>query len=534
MPANYSKFRTPFYEISIGDSQGKNMTQLPPQIARLVERVEINETLCCNSFNQITIVFNEGSREPYAIKHGSSASSDIYPSESTDPLTNQSGMLTDLKLPTGGFTSGAIKFPTIVASPGAVIILDGLLGKANTPPDPITDTQAQPTAVDANVHYLLQQRNQVKVRWGYKESPDTIRVAVAYVMMVTSEFPENGTPKTTVVCHDAASAADQVVTNKSRRFSLPVPVGLSEDLKPMFDEQDMPLPLVLLEFCDVTACIISTEFRAPLFEESKSKQWYAGHSLHQFLSEMARRHNAVYKFMVDHNTGKDTLIFVSQEEWDKFPIIGDDALFTYRGNGSLLKSVNIRADFGAPIGTFLKGITEEGGHIEKNAETVTKTLFGSENQQANAPFSTNPVKLVEKAAKAARGGISGAAQVSAETAPGNLKDLARNNTNKQGSNLVSLDFNCLGFTLLSPGTLKFSGIGERYSGHYSVKTVTHTLDSNGYNCKGTAISFKNAKGGVDLVDEKTQEGEDQVSLDLFTPASAMGIYHKKFIKNGAI
>ena len=531
MPADYSKFRTPFYEISIGDSQGKNMTPLPPQIARLVESVEINETLCCNSFNQITIVFNEGSREPYPINSGSTASPEIYPSNGNGALSNQSGMLTDLRLSSGGLTLGSIRFPTVIASPGASVVLDGLLEKLNTPPVPDIDELVAPESEDADIHYLLQQRNQVRVKWGYKESPESVRLASAYIMMVTSEFPENSTPKVTVTCHDSASAADQIVTNKSRRFSLPVITGSSESGKVLVDKQDMPLPAVLAEFCDITNCIISLKFRAELFEQSRTKQWFAGHSLHQFLSEMARRHNAVYKFMINPNNGKDTLVFISREEWEKFPIVEDSTLFTYRGNGSLLKSVNIRADYGAPVGTFLKGITEEGGHIERNSEAITQLYASNEAQQANQPSSTNPIGLIDKASNAARGGISGSAQVSAETSPENLKDFARNNTIKQGSNLVSLDFSCLGYTLLFPGTLKFSGIGERYTGFYNVKTVTHSLNSNGYNCKGTAISFKNSKGGVQLEDPKKGKIEETVDIQL-VKATPTGRFHSTFVTNG--
>lgn len=531
MPAEYDKFKTPFFEISIGDSQGSNMTALPPQLARLVEKVDINETLCCNSFNQITIVFNEGSREPYNVD-GASAPEDVYPSGGQPSgLSNQSGMLTDLRIPTGGLAI-PVTLPTILTSPGSTLSLSLL----NAPPTPDVEPVLPAIPIDTDIHYLLQQRNQVSVKWGYKESPDTVRIASAYIMMVTSEFPEAGTPKVTVVCHDSSAAADQIVTNKSRRFGLPVPSGTVNEStgKPLFEEQDLPIHLVLAEFCDVTDCIISLDFRAKLFEQSKTKQWFAGHSLHQFLSEMARRHNAVYKFLINPGTGKDTLIFISREDWEQYPIVGDESLFHYRGNGSLIKSVNIRADFGGPVGTFLKGINEEGGHIERNAPAVTETLFASEKQQDNSPLGANSIQLAAKAEKAARGGLSGAAQVSAETAPENLKDLSRNNTNKQGSNLVSLDFSCLGFTLLSPGTLKFSGIGERYTGFYNVKTVTHSLGSDGYQCKGTAVSFKNSKGGVSLTDDKIQQGIEQVSLDLFNPvANPVGRVHSTFIKNGA-
>lgn len=499
MPADYSKFRTPFYEIEIGNTLGKNMKPLPPQIARLIERVEITETLCCNSFNQITITFIEGSREPFKVTKGQYAPQDIYPSGGEGLLSNQSGMLVDLRMSTGGLTS---TIPNLKALVPAFVgkALDALggskNGKSNDIPAPVLEEEEIPVKKE-NIHFLFEQRNQVKVTWGYKEDPLSRRVVRGYIMMVSSEFPENGTPKVTIVCHDGKAIADQLVTKNAKSWGNKISSGASESNSTMFEFEDLPIEELIPKIAgDIGIDYISSDsYIVDSPGEGYQVKWMPGESLHQFLSRMSRLFNAHYEIKTNPKTGEDILIFMSREDWEKYPVISDHSLMTYRGNGSILKSVNITADYGAPVESFMKSINEEGGIVSVENRTVGKPLFDAENQQANNPLSSNTPPLASGIDKMA-GGTSGAVAVSPDGTPAVVKAKAANNTMKQAGNIVALEFSTLGFTKLSPGNIKFSGIGDRYTGVYHVERVTHTLDSSGYNCKGYATSFKNAQGGV--------------------------------------
>ena len=61
---DYTKIKTPFYEISIGDSSGQRLVKLPHHILRLVNKVEITEFLEPDNYNTMVLTFQEGSREP--------------------------------------------------------------------------------------------------------------------------------------------------------------------------------------------------------------------------------------------------------------------------------------------------------------------------------------------------------------------------------------------------------------------------------------------------------------------------------------
>lgn len=546
MPADYSKFRTPFFEISIGDSLGNNMNPLPPQIARLVEKVEIMETLCCNSFNQITITFNEGSREPYGVDKGTFASPAIYPSDGQGILSNQSGSLVDLKITGGGFSNLSESLTSAIsAAAGAASEALGLFnqiqsfftlfGKSNDNPLPI-ELPDPDISVASSDPFLLQQRNQVLVTWGYKEDPASVRCARGYIMVVTSEFPEKGTPKTTVIAHSAAGIADQITTQKTVRFGTEVPSGISESGLPLTEAFDLPPSVLIPKLCTENGLgfIVSTDFETPEQGEGRDTIWLAGESLHQSFTRLARRHNAVYKLETNPCTGKDTVIFVNENEWQKDPVLGASKAdwMTYKGNGSILKSVSIKADYGQPVGTFLKSITEEGAEIGKPVDKVKHPAALFEKHQDNFPVSgANPTGISKFASKIAKGTTSFLG-VSAENSPAAIESMSGAENDKKGSNIVAMDFTTLGYPKLTPGNVKFSGIGERYTGYYNVQNVTHILDSQGYNCRGIATSFKNADGGVEPEGTNTIE-EKKVELQQFASSPAMTQYRSQFIDNGS-
>lgn len=517
---DYSKFKTPFFKISIGDSSGKNMRELPPHIARLVEKVEITETLCCNTFNQINISLIEGSREPYKVSEGHFANPDDYEPEHTDLLSNRSGLLTDLRITSSGLSAAApgstALVETVTITPPTT---DG--AKDNTPPEIINITEEINTPVDDNIHYLFHQRNQIEISWGYKEDELSVRKTRAYILIVTTDFPESGSPRTNVVCHSASAIADQLTTNTGRVFGKKIAVGTDDLGNDLYDwKDDTPADLIAsLGKESNTEFIVSPEFRAPVYEAGKAKHWMGGQSLHQFLLQLAVRHHAIYDIIIDVNTGKDTIIFLNRDDFESYPIIKDEELLTYKANGSIVKSVSIKADFGMPVGTFLKGISEEGGIVKAPATQPSAVLFGEAKLQNNFPDTSNPARIAVAANTLSAGGTSASSAISVEaSSPANVKDGARAIANKMGTAMVSLDFTTLGFPQIVPGSAKFSGIGERYTGYYKIQTVTHTLDSNGYNCKGNAISYTSGTGGVQVTDPVTKKAAP-IKSDLFGAAT---------------
>ena len=346
-------------------------------------------------------------------------------------------------------------------------------------------------------------------------------------MMVTSDFPEKGTPKTTIVCHSAASAADQVSTKKGKNFGIPAVVNFSESGFPITDLIDLPLAALLRKICAESGidCIVSREFKFSTYEAGKAKRWMGGESLHQFLTRMASEHDAIYQFLTKPN-GKDTLVFVTRDDWFKSPVSLREDFFTYRGANSILKSVSIKADFGSDVGTFVQSVSETGQTVGVEVQQPSSPLFGEEKVQANCPLLANPVGAAQMADKLSNGGGTGRSEMIAQADTGNQKDIANSKVNGKQSNLLALEFSCLGFTRLYPGSLKFSGIGNRYSGYYNIKQVTHILDSNGYTCRGTATSFSNSEGGVSNENPDSKPIIQKEESNLFEP---VGQYRDAFI-----
>ena len=539
---DYSKFKTPYFKISIGDVNGKNMTELPPQIARLVEKVEIAETLCCNTFNQITITFVEGSREPFGVAKGKYAPNSVYPSGGDGLLSNQSGSLVDIRMSSGGLTSalpGELASVANLEAVGALTtavgnisgILD-LLGKDNTTPEKIFLESEVEVPADKNLQYLLQQRNQVQVTWGYKEDPTSERTMRTYIMITTSQFPESGTPRTTVVCHSAAAIADQVTASTGKLIGTKTEAGKDESGNTLYDWSTDNLAKVLDKMCtemDIK-CIISNSFRAEALAPGKVYHWPAGQSLHQFFTKLSKDHHAIYKLLINPSTGKDTLIFLNKDDFEKYPVIEDERLLTYKGNGSIIKSINIKADFGQPIGSFLKTVSDEGGEMNHETKTITHTIFEPAAQQANNPTSTNVSQLAKGAGKYV-GGTTGYVAIDPESSPSRAEDLSKALTNRAAGRLLALDFTTLGMTQLTPGPATFSGIGDRYTGVYKIQTVTHVLDSSGYNCRGMAISHTNAAGGVSVQSEEIK-ADKKKTIHLFDPVNEpVADHYQTFIKN---
>jgi hypothetical protein len=91
----YSKLRTPKFEVEIAYKATDDFVALPPQLLRLIEKIEITETLgdLCENNCVATLVFREGSREPY-VHEGNLETDNIYGVDHI--FSNTTGMLSDL------------------------------------------------------------------------------------------------------------------------------------------------------------------------------------------------------------------------------------------------------------------------------------------------------------------------------------------------------------------------------------------------------------------------------------------------------
>lgn len=491
--ADYSKLKTPFYEISVGDSSAttdKDFVPLPKALMKLVKKVEILETWKSNTcfLNTITITFIEGSREPFVNDPSVDASS-LYGAA----VTNASGMLTDLRFQSSGGLLGLTSLlPDKVGK--AVNKVAGLVGLAQEVisfgESPKTYGNQKPPGP---VKYLFQERNKVKVTWGYVERKDLTRTVIGDITYVRSDFPEKDMPTTTITCHDTSYAFDQLSIGVGKIFGNYIPLGFSEQGIPLFDLLGLKVGEIIEKVCtDIgVKCNISKSF----LNESPAKGTgiviYPTESVDQFFKRLASMTNSYYSVTQDTKTGQDIVHLIRKKEVDSLIINSDLELLRYKGRGSILKSVNIIADFGGITGNSTQQINKKGEIWSANGKDTEDIVMYEGGQLIDTdPTSHNPSKsakaIQEKLAKTSIPvGTTEVAPASQDRA--SIQEASQTKAGCQ-SEQIAIQFYSLGYPNLIPGTHHFSGVGERYTGEYHIMTITHTIDDHGYSCRGTGTS----------------------------------------------
>jgi hypothetical protein len=499
MAADYRKFKTPFYEIEIGDSSGQRLVKLPHHILRLVEKVEIVETFVAGEYSTISIDFIEGSREP-ASPDARLGTSGLYqiPTSGTKPdldiagsITNRTGAITDLRFSGNGgitfLTEEERKKGKIDRTPQENVVGDTVTrGYKKEPSRPV---------------FLFQERNQVKVTWGYIEDPASVRSVRGYIMVVQTNFPETGQVRTTIQCQDTRTALDQIATTKGVPFGRRKITGKGNSIVVF---EDMKTDALIRDIANKAGmpAIVSENLPADTVDADKQKLWIAGESFHQFMTRLAAIHNAYYTVVPDPKTGKDTLVFIKKTDFENRLVIADTDLTRWKSPGSILKSVEIKADFGGVSGNAQKGIGKNGEKPQITNNTSSQvTQFKGEELVPNGPVGNGNEVFAAKqiSEKVANGETTGTVDVNPSSNRKRLDDVSNVNAEASQRN-IQLEFTSLGYTKFHPGVIEFGNLGVRYSGKYRLLTVTHTLDSSGYTCRGSATSSAVATGGVKLPD----------------------------------
>lgn len=522
---HYDKFKTPFYKLEVANAAGKNFIDLPPSLHKLIEKVEIVETLAdCHHSAQITITFTEGSREPFR-QNPAISTKDLY---SDVDVSNSIGLLADLEfVKIGSQTS----FTNISANQvGAALVgsvADTLTSLGSAESVEVKELGQANKTPNKPAKYVFEEGNVIKVTWGYREDLQRTRTVAGRIQFVQMQFPEAGHPKLTLTCLGSTSFLDQISPEKGVIFHTQQSAGFDPTSGPIFTFSDKPTKQIIEELCQKAGmkAIVSNNLLSPVSDSQHAKVIPAGKSFHEFLRQLAKSNNAYYIAFIDPKTGQDTIAFISRNDWESKPIIPEDYLFKFRGAGSIIRSINVRADFSGILGNGVYGVDSSGKKIKAKSTTgqVAMVLYEGGGQADASPISGNAIpSAVELNKNIAEGGnhIIGKASVSPEADnPESLLGKSQSAAHCQGK-LIYIDFVTLGFALLRPGIVKFDGIGKRYSGHYNIMTVTHTIDINGYVCRGTASG--NAiygASGINVPNAQSGQTNTNVPIQLFQGAS---------------
>lgn len=529
MTLDYRQFKTPYYEITIGDAAWNRKVKLPDHILRLVDKIEMTETMYVPEVNEepttLTITFIEGSREPASPDH-KLGNKGLYQIASENPLneksvdtaiagslTNRPGIITDLRF------SGSGGITWLTESEKKTGKVDN---KAQKNVQDKTTTRKYKQELDQPM-FLFNERNIIKVTWGYKEN-NYKRSASFRIMTIATDFAEAGQPLTTITAYSTLIPLDQIATKKGVPFSKKTVVTRSGHKIEI--QEDLKTEDLLKDICKKAGmnCILSDNLPAAQIDKDKQKIWPAGESLTQFLKKLADMHGCVFEIQINPQTGVDTLIFLKRDDFEKRTIIRDKELLYWKSSGSILKRVAITADFGHVGGAAKTGLDEVGDNQSEDTMSNERLLV-DENKKSEKPAAVDPtgsnaipaVKNISE--KVANGGTTGKVDNTPVKSKGIVQDRAQVEANNR-NRLVTIEFTTLGYPKLTTGIVEIGGIGIRYSGKYRIFRVTHTLNAQGYICTANGTSHTIGAGGVTPLPDTPKTEEDKMTDEqLFKPSN---------------
>lgn len=516
-----SNYRTPYFKIFVSKGgKGDSFIELPRQIARLIGKVEIQEVMNSKcGLSQATLVINEGSREPYK---RNSVTSDLYKVSSTDVtdyFSNDTGMVVDLVFNGSGGITSLIKSAT-AADSAVKNIAGNLANAANSSGEQFT---YETTAPKGQPNFVFKEGTLLKIEWGYKpvlNQPVLNRSVVFQISMLRTTFPDNGMPTTEVTARSLSEVNDQLVPLKPITFSNTVPSGIDLTTgKVQVDKQDATTKDVLQAIANYYGAelIISKSLSADKVADGQ-KVWTTAESLNQFLAKLAERHFALYGLEVAPKSDKRVLYFLTREDYYKSSII-QESLMYYKAQGSILKSVNVVADFGKMQGKGTTGLDDKGNKITQATDTsVTLPLYAQQELAKGGVENSTAAQALIKST----GGAVGRVEYHPESkSSGNAKQIASAGADCSLMNTITLEFTTVGWPKLHCGAAPFLGLGKRYSGYYFIQQVTHTIDAAGYSCKGMAMGHALGGGGTKPAAPEGVPKEENVQLDLFSPVKKL-------------
>lgn len=532
MAADYRKFKTPFYEIEVGDPSWKRKVKLPHHILRLVDKVEIVENMMVDDHQQpteMTISFIEGSREPASpdYKMGTSGlyqipiEGDTVDMDISGSLTNRSGVITDLRF---SGSSGITFLTEQEKKTGKVdnALQKNVIGK---------NTTRKYKSENSAPMFLFQQRNKVKVTWGYLEAPELKRSMMLSITAISTNFPESGMPTTTIKCTSSVDQFNQIAAKRGIPFAKKIKVD--KDGAALYIFEDLKTDELIQDMAKKTGMrsIISKNLLNNTVDKDKQKMLVAGESPHQFFLRLAQASGCYYEILPDPKTGIETIYFISKKDMESGLIVKDKELLNWKGPGSILKSVNVSADFSGLLGNSQKGITKDGETQDQDTMLSEQLLVNSKSSETNKKQEFIPADPVRTNANPAVKGFvetilenqyTGTVNYCPADSTQKLENTAQAQSDAN-SRLVYINFNTIGHPKFMPGVMEITGIGVRYSGKYRVINVTHIIDSNGYSTSCQGMSSFLGSGGVKVPElQQAKDSDEFVNEKLFEYKKSKG------------
>lgn len=498
MALDNRKLKTPFYKISIGRPDSNVLIPLPHHISRLIKSIDIQEALGQGAFHVVNIKFVEGSREP-ALISPAMGTKGLYKLDDdiAGSITNRIGTLADLRFSGSSGITFKDEDETKTGKLNSTKLQENI--KGNQVSRKYENEKSAPT-------FLFQERNHVQITWGYKEDKALQRTIRTRIMVIKATFPADSHPTLTIICNSSEPFMDISAPTEAKNYNKEEKKGKLVHIR------DIPSTELLNIIADDNGFrkIISEELSDNKEEKDRFKSILTGTSLHEFLEDLAKKHNAYYQMVQDKKTGKDTLIFVRKKDWESQPVIGNTDLLNFKNPGSIIKSVTVVSDFGGISDASTVGLDQNGKKQSHTTNTAGKKyhLFypsreggkQSGRNRTEGIISTNPEQDIPTVSSVNKNIFNNSTTGVVENTPnqtevGSYKDSSEAQAERQ-NRLIALEVKTVGYPHLMPGVYEFGGLGLRYSGKYRIMTSKHILNESGYVTSAMASTFTQPQEGL--------------------------------------
>lgn len=445
----------------------------------------------------------------------------------------------------------------------------------------IQDLKAQ--LADTSSLFLFQERNFIKLTFGYRNAKHgqlQSRTVIGEILQVNYRAAEGSIPLTEILAVDVGNGEmSKLYCAKGVNFnnelikklikSPHVPKGINkQDAKgnsAVLKDKELPFrgdteparidDIVqgvadsMIKNCGAIINLTPQELFLDLQDAGSARTWAMGTNLHDFLLQLAEKIYANYYVTTELKYDKISkkkilktyLHLISRRIWDeqrKFHFmwksgLGSTTRVTDESKGTIfntVKSFDLSLYPGGGSGASSYGVSTESKKAVGSIANVDQR-FSLMYQEGADPkeLNFNNATTKSNAQKQNDRDQDNAINLSALGMPlysasnsDNQHDATANKYAGRMSKGLRISFISIGIPQLKPGIVKVSNIGIRYSGDYSLLSVTHKFsDSDGYTCNcvgesnvvhGGGVTVKEAPVRNDLAEEsrfkvRYEEGE---------------------------
>jgi len=492
-----------FYDLEVISYDGKRTAKLTPQIKRLIEAVEIQETEATGGSggqeltNAVTITMTE---TDYLPQDGGLRPQDprVF-----GQITNRPSSLLDLRFDSEkGYT---------------------FVSKEEVESG-ITDAARNQLTKEEPVIFLFQKRNRLRVTWGYLE-PYSSRTEEYEITIASVEGSQSGHGKVTVQALNREIELRRAFPENGITFILDPERNIKEQQTPVIPFQKLSLKQTLFKVTEAMGLKLifdgeevrryppGTDKYDELREEGddsappdKPFRITSKMSYYEFIKQLADDFQSYVSVRTinDEQTlvfNKTSLVFSEPRE-----------TLTYKDKDGLVLNYKIKDEsglFDSPNSGF--SIADDG--IKKDSRYVNQQLV---KDDVKTPKRTNTDNN-ERHNYVLRKPRVGKSE--AIPSNGNEDKLAQqvDSESYSRSYFNTIDLTLIGDPLFIPGTYEVQNVGARYSGEYKMFGVKHSLSTSGYEIQMQGKRNSTSEGGISARSQqdeaKSGETLDEQLLD---------------------